>query len=165
MSATEIFITYRNEKYYLPLNLLFSAGWVISDPQKSCDHACESQGLECVEENLEAHHDEVDSSNEVISLLKDLGISISAEACTNKQDHFLFGKGYTNPVYGKNTNDTKDFCFFAGARNSTSFNCSQPGLPLEKNKQRICWCSKPGKIRNNPRKKDFIHLVYHYVCT
>ena len=149
--------TYRNEKYYLPIYLLFSAGWYISEAQKNCDHACESHGLECLEENLEAHHDEVDSSDKVIDLLKDLDISISATSCKNKETQITKGKGYANPVYGKKTGAKKDFCSFAGARNSASFNCSQPGLPLEKNKQRICWCSKPSKISNNPQKTGFIH--------
>ena len=130
--------------------LLFSAGWYISNVHQNCDDACESHDLVCSEEELEAHHEDVDSSEEVISLLTDLGISLSATSCKNKETQISKGKGYANPVYGTKKNGKK-FCTFVDdpSRKLATFNCAQVPLPLKENKQRICWCSKPSKKSNN----------------
>ena len=98
--------------------------------------------MECSEEDLEAHNEEVDSSDEVLSLLKILGVNISATSYKNRT-----GKGKAVPGYG--TNEKQDFCLFSDdpSRPLSTFDCSQKPFPLKENKQRICWC-KAGKTIN-----------------
>merc|ERR1711988_1570150 len=49
-----------------------SSGWYAAGAVKSCDDACGAQGLFCNEAELHAHNNEVDSSAELLALIKKL---------------------------------------------------------------------------------------------
>ena len=131
------------------LILYFVDGWYISKAGQNCDDACSSYGLECSAEQLEAHNEDVDSSEKVLSLLKEtLGISTSATSCKSKTVNEGSKKHTAIPVFGSNKKG--DFCLFSddSLRPLTTFNCTRISYPLKEKRQRICWCYAPGNITN-----------------
>ena len=114
------------------MNIIILAGWKLAEASQNCADACSALGLECSEDGLYAHNADVDSSEEVLNLILNLGGNITAEACTGTATNNAGG-----PLY--NTEDDK--CTISDAsRDPSSFDCAHIPTPVSKGKRRLCWC-------------------------
>ena len=100
---------------------------------ESCDTACQKVGLECTIKGLKDNNGDVDTSAELISLIKRLGGKITASSCSGRYGDFA-----DIPNFSESLN----FCNIA-AVDKTHFSCSvSAGSPASQRKQRLCYCSK-----------------------
>ena len=106
---------------------------MIGPDGESCTQACEKNGLVCLESELENHNEEVDTSEEVVELIKKLGGNLTAATCNSN-----YGTKPTTPIFKSSTNN----CFVSSKENKT-YGCvdTEPGTDGHK-KARICYCVK-----------------------
>ena len=113
-------------------------GWYLAAVNENCIDACESLRLECSEEEFYQHNAEVDSSVEVLNIIKELGGTISTTSCSGE-----YGTASDVPVYSSSQN----YCLFSNSsRSASTFNCTSLPNPENHNKQRICWCHSAGYL-------------------
>jgi len=102
--------------------------------------------LFCNEADLHAHNNEVDSSAELLALIKKAGGAINASECKGN-----YGENTGVPNFSPQTN----LCFFSSASRSPSkFDCAKKPWPASKNKQRLCYCSHNALSRTAPRQNQ-----------
>jgi len=58
-------------------------GWIIGGHLENCNESCLKHGLVCTEDGLFKHNNEVDSSDKVMALIKQLGGSIQTDTCSD----------------------------------------------------------------------------------
>ena len=92
---------------------------------ESCDTACQAHGLVCTKQGFENHHSNVDSSEEVLNLIKTLGGEMSAEYC-------ILDNSRASPQFNS------VHCLYSNAPDL--FECSKLPKPIKDNKQRLCYC-------------------------
>merc|ERR1712100_611004 len=101
-----------------------TSGWYAAGAVKSCDDACAAQGLFCNEADLHAHNNEVDSSAELLALIKKAGGAINASECKGN-----YGENTGVPNFSPQTN----LCFFSSASRSPSkFDCAKKPWPASR---------------------------------
>ena len=119
--------------------LYFEGGWYIAAVNENCIDACTSQNLECSEEQFYQQNSDVDTSSEVLSMIRNLGGTISASSCSHN-----YGQESDVPNYTSYLND----CFYSNSSRSLStFSCSRLPAPTSNNKQRLCWCHTAGNLK------------------
>ena len=131
------------------MNIIILAGWNLAEASQNCADACSAVGLECSEDGLYAHNADVDSSEEVLNLIRTLGGEITAEDCTGTATN---QPGVPLYVPGNDKCTISD-----AARDSSSFDCGHVPTPVSKGKRRLCWCNLPGKLNNVPLKYKFLY--------
>jgi len=115
----------------LSLTLLIGVdadGWFLGDAFESCESACHKKGLICSEADFRLHQTEVDSSDEVLNLIKNLGGSTSATSC--ESGNFAAVPLFTNA----------NCMYWASITQPSAFSCTRQPGPKEENKRRICYC-------------------------
>ena len=114
--------------------------WFLADINQNCHDACQAVNRHCSEEHLYLHNVDVDTSEEVLRLVKTLGGIISATSCSGQ-----YGTAKDVPLYS--TSD--DFCLLSNkARQLSSFDYKMVPIPLSEKKRRLCWCHDSGESRN-----------------
>jgi len=108
-------------------------GWNLAEAGLSCTDACSAVGLACSEDLLYARNEAVDSSQEVLDLIRTRGgITTNITECT--------GTATSQPgvpLY----NPSNDRCTISAAsRASSSFDCGHAPTPASAGKRRLCWC-------------------------
>ena len=102
----------------------------------NCVDTCKLHNLECTEKQLQQHNVDVDSSDELLSLIESLGGTTSAHSCSGN-----FGTSKVIPHY----NPT--FCLYSDSTRSLStYDCGKTPADKGKNRRRLCWCHAPGKL-------------------
>ena len=104
---------------------------------ENCDTVCAKNGLICTEAEFFANNNDVDSSDEVLALIKNLGGTTAAKSCSKKDFPAV-------PLFNE-----KDICMYSnGLKNNRSnkFDCQRVAGPPEDNKQRLCYCHEPSGI-------------------
>ena len=105
-------------------------GWHVARPDTSCDLACLALGLACREDELAAHNAEVDSSAEVLALIRRLEASTTATTCSDE-----WGATSGVPLFWP------DGCVHSmSGRDFETFDCSRAPTPAGQEKQRLCYC-------------------------
>ena len=105
---------------------------------ENCIDACTSQNLECTEEQFYLHNSDIDSSSEVINLIRKLGGETSVTSCVD-----WHGKASDVPVYSASQNS----CFYSDyTRSLETFDCSRSPNPKSHKKQRLCFCHTADNI-------------------
>lgn len=106
-----------------------SDDWIIAQPSDNCDEACKQRGLVCSEQELKKHNEEVDSCEELKTLLKRLG-DLEMQSCDVKN-----GARKGAPAL-----NTKKSIIFASSidRPLSSYNCKHS--TRAEDKRRICFC-------------------------
>ena len=56
-------------------------GWYIGNQNENCDDTCTAYNLQCSNEGLYRHNEDVDSSEDLRSLIQTLGGSLLATSC------------------------------------------------------------------------------------
>lgn len=107
------------------------SGWFDAGEDRSCDEGCADVGLVCSDAAMSAHNRDVDSSSEVLSLLKAAGGTTIARGCGTMRG----AEEVAAPWW------TKSRCGRSGAgRSGGSFNCSaRPSFP-DQGRHRLCFC-------------------------
>ena len=78
----------------------------------------------------------MDSSDEVKSLIVNLGATTSAAWCDDIYENIP-----TVPMY------TPNKCFYsASSRPLSTFDCGENPTPQNDNRRRLCWCHPPGNV-------------------
>ena len=110
-------------------------GWYYGDEGLSCTDVCAAHSLECSEEELWAHNDDVDSAAGVAALASALaGYTIT---CPNG-DADWYGSSYA-PIVA----ESESKCYFSWpGRDLSTFTCSAE--PTHTYKRRLCYCSQSG---------------------
>ena len=90
---------------------------------------CTDLGLQCTEDELSNHNGEVDTSEKVLGLIKQLGGTITAEQCLTN-----YGSATATP------NFKEDICYTSGIK--SVFSCNKIAGPANANKQRLCYTDK-----------------------
>ena len=79
---------------------------------------------------MQSHNSEVDSSDKVLTLIKQLGGLTAASSCSG-----AYGTESDVPVF------SADFCLFSSAsRLPDTFDCSRITSPESQQKRRLCYC-------------------------
>ena len=105
-------------------------GWYISPINKNCDTACKKHGLICSKNELHSHNLEVDSSGELLRLIRQSGGSTAASVCSG-----AYGSEPDVPVFNA------EFCLYSSSsRSIATFNCSRVSAPEAQQKHRLCYC-------------------------
>ena len=106
--------------------------WYLADINQNCHDACQAANRECSEEQLYLHNIDVDTSEEVLTLVQTLGGTISATSCSGQ-----YGTALEVPLYST----SNGFCLFSNeARQLSSFDCKMVPIPFSEKKRRLCWC-------------------------
>merc|ERR1711962_1472367 len=87
---------------------------------ENCDTVCSKNGLICTEAEFAANNNDVDSSEEVLALIKKLGGETGAKSCSK-------GDFPAVPLFSKN-----GICMYSHGQRVAG--------PQEDNKQRLCYC-------------------------
>ena len=112
------------------------AKWFLGEPLENCDSVCERNNLICSGSQFALHNDDVDTSKEVIKLIKELGGETSSKSCKK-------GDFPAVPLFSK---DSSCFTSVASRKSDPSkFDCGKVPGPKSAKKQRLCYCHKPGK--------------------
>ena len=110
-------------------------GWYIGNENKNCDDVCTGHNLQCSEEELYRHNEDVASSEDLRNLIQTLGGSLLATSC---------GGQYGTAADIPNFSTSKDTCFFSDpTRELWTFNCARNPTPENQRKRRLCWCHSP----------------------
>ena len=107
--------------------------WFLGEPLENCDTVCERNGLKCTDDQFALHNDDVDTSEEVLKIIEELGGETSAKSCKK-------GDFPAVPVFNKDS-----FCMYSDAARkskASEFDCGRVAGPPKANKQRICYCHK-----------------------
>jgi len=108
-------------------------GWYDAGAGRSCAEGCREAGLVCTEEQLLAHNDEVDSSEEVLALLAGAGGGTGARHC-------LIAWGWAADV----PNWSAAACHrSASSRSLSTFDCAARPKGGLLPKHRLCYCHVP----------------------
>ena len=96
----------------------------------------------CLESELENHNAEVDSSEEVVELIKKLGGNLTSTTCYEN-----YGSKANTPSFYPNQSSivANHFCFTSSNQNKT-YDCGVS--PNDELKARICYCIKGMVIVN-----------------
>jgi len=138
-------------------------GWYAADPGASCDTACKKLDLVCTIEGLKSHNGDVDSSEELLDLIKNHKwmprrwnwetIKFDPLAWKVHPDdvfiekHNCKGVPYGNypdvPLFSKQTDNDygRAFCFFSSP-NKNKFSCTATPGHADQAKQRVCYCHR-----------------------
>lgn len=113
-------------------------GWYDSGARKSCDEGCEALGLVCTEEQLLAHNGDVDTSEEVLRMIRDVA------GGTGDADVQL---GICDPQWGE-ADDVPNWSAGGCHQSSSSralstFNCAVAPRGGWQAKHRLCYCHAP----------------------
>ena len=120
----------------------FKGDWYIGDPNDNCINTCKSHSLECTEKHLHERNIDVDSSSELLHMIKKLNVTITATSCSDSYEKYS-----DEPVFSV-SDPGNHFCLFTLPKNESEFNCSTvPGVSAQM-KQRLCWCHATGNINN-----------------
>jgi len=105
-------------------------GWFSAGAGRSCDEGCREAGLICTEEQLLAHNDEVDSSDEVLALVARVGGATGARRC-----HARWSAADDVP------NWSAGGCHLSsGSRSLSTFDCAARPRGGWLPKHRLCYC-------------------------
>ena len=106
----------------------YSEKWYMGDPLENCNTVCKKHGIVCSEKEFQSHINEVDSSEDVLSLIDDLGGITSDKSCS---------RGYmpAHPLFNN------ERCFY-GPETISKFKCNTVPIPKKKLNQRLCYCHK-----------------------
>ena len=113
-------ITYLNSK----------GGWYLGASDTNCIDTCNLHNLECSGEEFFRQNNDIDSSEEVLSLIKKLGGRTSASFCSGQ-----YGKKVDFPSF-----NPKECYYSDSSRFVPTIDCGKMPFPLNRNKQRLCWC-------------------------
>ena len=107
---------------------------MIGPVSANCKQACKDEGLICLESELESHNGEVDSSEEVVKLIKKLGGKLTKTTCNT-----CCGSGANKPRFAPNNPN----CYTSAAQNKT-YDCGAmpDSVNMEIKRARICYCVK-----------------------
>lgn len=105
-----------------------AAGWFDGGADRSCDEGCAEVGLGCSESALRARNSEVDSSAEVLALLRRAGGSTSADACEAGS-----GEDADAPQWGPGA------CLRSAARRD-AYSCAERPRRRGEGRHRLCYC-------------------------
>jgi len=125
-------------------------GWIIADLNQNCHEACQKHNLQCTDDELRAHNEDVNTSDKVIKLIKSLGQQITMTECK-------IGFGIKAvPLFSTRTNNgyKQQFCYAASTYKKT-FSCSSVPAPAKENRQRLCWCHEYKDIREETTAIDY----------
>ena len=115
--------------------LSFSDGWHLALSGENCNDTCSRQGLKCSKDEFHQHNKDIDSSVELLSLIKRVGGKTSAKRCSSR-----YGSGGAVP------NFTPSSCYHSDSSRSVStFDCGRK-TSQDLNKWRLCWCHSSGKL-------------------
>ena len=121
----------------------FQGKWYLAGVNQNCADACNSHDLECLEDEFYKHNFEIDSSGELIRVIKKLDVNLwsflkEVDECDD---------GYPNGKDVPNLSTKKEFCYFGSStRSKSTFDCNVRPAPRNLKKQRICWCQKAGYL-------------------
>merc|ERR1711962_547823 len=107
------------------------AEWFLGIPMENCDTVCGKNGLICTEAEFAANNNDVDSSEEVLALIKKLGGKTTAKSCSK-------GDFPAVPLFNK-----EGICMYSNGQRINrpeKFECKRVAGPQEDNKQRLCYC-------------------------
>ena len=116
---------------------VYLAKWFLGQPLENCDTVCDKNGLICTEGEFAANNYDVDSSEEVLALIKELGGETAAKSCSK-------GDFPAVPLFNK-----EDICMYSSGqriKRPEKFDCQRVAGPPEDNKQRLCYCHEPSGI-------------------
>ena len=116
---------------------VYLAKWFLGQPLENCDTVCDKNGLICTEGEFAANNYDVDSSEEVLALIKELGGETAAKSCSK-------GDFLAVPLFNK-----EDICMYSSGqriKRPNKFDCQRVAGPPEDNKQRLCYCHEPSGI-------------------
>jgi len=112
-------------------------GWFIGHVGVNCDDACQKMGLECRDAELRAHNKDVDSSEKMIGLLKNLDQDIGRTSCFGE-----YGMDGDTPLVAVQKWARFEFCLHSSPAKE-SFSCSAKPRDRElykKKNRRLCYC-------------------------
>ena len=116
--------------------IAFQGGWHLALADTNCIDACTIHSLKCSEEEFHRRNVDIDSSDEVLSIIGKLGGTTSASSCSG-----AYGLNPSVPNY------IPTHCYNSGStRSLSSFDCGENPYPKNQNKRRICWCHPAGKF-------------------
>lgn len=125
------------------------AGWLAGMPMDSCSEACDAASLECHEEEVAKHDDDVKTLKEFNKLLSKLNLP----ECSENWDSEKYGQNLNVPNFAtsKYTTPEQNSAVYCALSSSTkeAFSCSAKpfqqmsgGKPVGGEPQRLCYCSK-----------------------
>ena len=110
--------------------------WHLGKENSDCFSTCMRYGLVCSNEQLQKYNAYVDTSEQIIELIKHLGGTTSAKFCSDQQQSAGFVPAYNN-----------NSCFQSQQeRDLSTFDCGEVPKPANKNIKRICWCHNGKKL-------------------
>ena len=113
-----------------------TGGWRIGGFDVSCDTACTSNSMTCVETDFRNNINDVASESLMSSVLSALGFD-----CTSYNHNF--GKNSAVPVLVGGVNGDCAVSKSSAERDLSTFDCARVASPLGNEKKRLCWCSAP----------------------
>lgn len=113
--------------------LVLREGWYDGGEGKSCDEGCQAQGLVCSEEELLAHNHEVDSTEEMLTLVEQLGGETWVQDCDE-----TWGTADDVPNWSLGVCHRS-----SSARALSTFSCSARPRGGFHAKHRLCYCHNP----------------------
>ncbi len=99
--------------------------WYLSDQNKNCQDTCQALNMDCSEEEFNLHNEDIDTSEEVINLIRTLGGTISLPYCCSD---------YGTSAGVPNFSSSHNACFFSDqARPLSSFDFQKNACPPNEN--------------------------------
>merc|ERR1712029_1093375 len=124
-------------------------GWFIAEPAENCNDACQKRGLVCTVEEMNSHNDDVDSSEELLTLIGSLGEEINTTSCSG---------AYGNTEDVPNFSKTHNFCLHSSS-NKDVFSCSVNAPPASQAKQRLCYCHTAENVAEYGEAKSLADIL------
>ena len=90
---------------------------------ENCDQTCQNNGLKCTEDGLRDHNGDVDSSEKVIALINQLGVTFNP---TTPCPDNVWNNAPDVPIFSL----AKDYCFYASPHKSV-FSCTAISKALQ----------------------------------
>ena len=112
--------------------IYFQDGWFLGEVHANCNDTCKINSRICTVEAFHSHNDEVDSSDEVLSIIQKLGGTTSATSCAQND------VAKAVPLYNS------EGCTYSSL-SVAEFDCEKDPAPINLNRRRLCWCHAYGK--------------------